>query len=212
MTRRILVWRHGQTAQNAAGVYQGQLDTELSEVGRGQAERAALVLAAYHPTRILSSDLRRAADTAAALARRVDLPVGLDARLREIDVGAWSGLTGAAVRSASPGVQEAIERGEDPVRGGHGERMADVADRTAACAGEVVAGMGPEEVVVLATHGQAARALVAGLVGLGQDVAWRTLAGLHNTHWAELVEHSAGWRLAGWNLGGLTTPPRDATH
>lgn len=212
MTRRLVVWRHGETAHNATGVYQGQLDTELSEVGSHQVTLAAPALQAYRPSRIVSSDLRRAADTARALADLSGLPVTYDVRLREIDVGAWSGMTRASVGTAYPGLSEAIDRGEDPVRGGHGEQMADVAVRTAACARDVVAAMGQDEVVVLATHGQAARALVAGMIGLDHQLAWRALAGLHNTHWAELVEHTAGWRLAGWNLGGLTPPPRDATH
>lgn len=212
MTRRLIVWRHAQTAHNAGGIYQGQLDTELSAVGAEQAAAAARALTAYAPVRIVSSDLRRAADTAGALAALTGLPVTTDPRLREIHVGAWSGMTAAAVRDAYPGVPEAIERGEDPVRGGHGEQLADVATRTASCVQEVVAGMGTADAVVLATHGQAARALVAELVGLDQAGAWRALAGLHNAHWAELVEHAVGWRLAGWNLGGCPSAPIDARH
>lgn len=212
MTRRLVVWRHGETAQNSGGIYQGQLDTELSDVGVEQAAVAAGALTAYAPSALVSSDLRRAADSARALAGLTGLEPRLDARLREIDVGTWSGMTRAWVLSAYPGVSEALERGEDPVRGEHGETMTDVAARTAACARDVVGAMGPRDTVVLTTHGQAGRALVAGMVGLDRFVAWRTLAGLHNAHWAELVEHPAGWRLAAWNVGALTPAPRAATH
>ncbi len=63
--RRLLIWRHGQTDHNASGIWQGQLDTALSEAGRAQAQAAAAVLASYEPSLIHSSDLSRAAETAA---------------------------------------------------------------------------------------------------------------------------------------------------
>src|SRR3954453_21525137 len=68
--RRLVVLRHGQTDHNASGIWQGQLDTALSEVGRAQAQAAAAVLASYEPSLIHSSDLSRAAETAAALGSR----------------------------------------------------------------------------------------------------------------------------------------------
>ena len=65
--RRLVMLRHGQTEYNAGNRMQGQLDTELSELGRQQAVAAAEVLAKRQPLLIVSSDLRRAYDTAAAL-------------------------------------------------------------------------------------------------------------------------------------------------
>src|SRR5690606_26806950 len=75
------------------GRVQGQTDIPLDEVGRRQAEEAAARLAALAPSRIVSSDLSRAADTARALARRVGLEVQTDPRLRELAFGAREGLT-----------------------------------------------------------------------------------------------------------------------
>ena len=54
--RRVIVWRHGETAHNAGGVYQGHLDTVLSERGQEQAALAARALAAREPVRLVSSD------------------------------------------------------------------------------------------------------------------------------------------------------------
>lgn len=201
MTRRLIVWRHGETAHNAGGIYQGQLDTELSQVGAQQARVAALVLAARGPDRIVASDLRRAADTARVLAEITGHPVVLDPRLREIDVGAWSGRTHQQVQQDYPAQSAALARGEDVVRGEHGESVADVATRTAALAAELTEGMARDELIVLATHGLAGRTLVAGLVGWSQQQALRSLGGLANAHWAELAEHSTGWRLVSWNHG-----------
>ncbi len=67
MSRRIILWRHGRTEWNLAGRVQGQSDVPLDDVGREQAQESAARLATLGPTRILSSDLKRAADTAAVL-------------------------------------------------------------------------------------------------------------------------------------------------
>lgn len=213
MTRRLVVWRHGETEHNASGVFQGQLDTELSEHGREQVAAAADVLATLAPSRIVASDLIRAADTGRALARVAEVPIGYDPRLREIDVGAWTGLTHEQIERDHGQSARAVARGQDPVRGGHGERLADVAARTAAAAAEIVAGMGPDDLVVLATHGQAGRALVAGLLGwpLDQPCA-RSLVGLRNAHWAQLLQQQDGWRLLTWNAGAVTPGRPCATH
>lgn len=199
--RRVVVWRHGETAHNAGGVYQGQLDTELSATGREQARRAARVLAARGVSRLVSSDLARARQTAAELAELTGLDLEPDARLREIHVGRWQGLTHVEVSARYPEAQLALERGEDVVRGETGERLADVAARTRAAFEDVVAGLPEHGLAVLATHGLATRALVCAVVGLHVGQAAQALVGLRNCHWADLVEHPTGWRLETWNAG-----------
>lgn len=199
--RRVIVWRHGETAHNRDGVYQGQLDAPLSDTGRAQAAAAAEALAARRPTRLLSSDLSRAADTAAALAGLTGLRIEPDERLREIHVGAWAGLSHQQVTHDYPDLAGAIARGEDLPRGGSGERVADVAVRARASFEELLTTLEPGATAVLATHGVASRALVADVVGLTYDQAWNALIGLRNCHWAELVEHRVGWRLDSWNVG-----------
>ena len=199
--RRVIVWRHGETEQNAAGVYQGHLDSPLSARGQQQAEQAAAVLAQRRPSRLVSSDLARAAGTAEALAGVSGLRVEADPRWREIDVGQWQGMRHADVVAAHPEAMAALDRGEDVVRGVHGESVADLQRRLRVVFDELVAEQGPEETVVIATHGLAGRALVAEVVGLSYQQAWLSLVGLRNCHWAELVEHRTGWRLEVWNAG-----------
>lgn len=201
--RRVIVWRHGETGHNASGIYQGQLDVHLSERGREQAAAAAEVLAARGASRLLASDLARASDTADALAARTGLRVEHDTRLREIHVGLWQGLAHTEVVARFPDVVAALDRGEDEVRGVHGERVADVQVRVRSVFDDLVARLGPDQGAVVTTHGMAARALVADVVGLSYQQAWLSLVGLHNCHWAELVEHRTGWRLEAWNVGVL---------
>ena len=207
--RRVVVWRHGETEHNAGGIYQGQLDSHLSARGRRQAAAAAARLAERPVARLLSSDLSRASDTADELAALTGLPVEHDERLREIHVGRWQGLPHTEVLARFPQALAALDRGEDPVRGETGERVADVQVRVRAVFDELLPRLGAGETAVVATHGMAGRALVADVVGLTARQAWLSLVGLHNCHWAEVVEHRTGWRLESWNVG--VGPPGPAS-
>jgi broad specificity phosphatase PhoE len=101
----LLVVRHGQSEWNAIGRWQGQADPRLSELGRRQAAVAADSIGAVDG--IISSDLLRAAETAAIIAERLGIgPVMVDERLRERDVGEWSGLTNPEIHKRWPGFLE----------------------------------------------------------------------------------------------------------
>lgn len=207
--RRLIVLRHGETTHNAAGVWQGQLDSPLSERGIGQAEAAARALAAFAPVRVVASDLSRAAVTGQTVARVDGVPFSTDERFREIHAGEWQGLTGAEVRASYPEDMDKLLRGDDFRRGGHGESVADVAQRCRAGAEALLEELAPGECAVVATHGVAGRALAADLVGIDQRTSWLALGGLGNCHWAELVEGRAGWRIQTWNQSAATASTRD---
>ncbi len=197
--RRVIVLRHGETEHNAARIWQGHLDTSLSERGQRQADAVGPAIAALSPTAIVSSDLARARLTAQSVGRACGIPVQLDPRLREIDVGAWQGLSASQVGEGWPDVQAALDRGEDVRRGDSGETLAEVAGRVGAALTEQLATLGAGQCLVVSTHGASGRTAAAWLLGLGHDVAWRVLGGLGNCHWAELAEGRAGWRIQTWN-------------
>lgn len=212
--RRVIVLRHGRTDDNAANVWQGHRDTVLSAIGREQATATAPVLAAYRPSVIVSSDLRRAADTARAVAELVGVPVRLDSRFREVHVGQWQGMSHAVVQARYGGVLEAIDRGDDVRKGVTGETRAELAVRVTEALDELVGGLGPGQTALVVAHGVSGRVAAAALVGLDQGVADEVLRGLDNCHWAELVEvrrtFSADvppvWRIAAWNRGAASPP------
>ena len=95
---RLLLWRHGRTAFNATARLQGQVDIPLDDVGRWQARTAAAAMLVRHtPTRIVSSDLGRAVETADPLARMAGVDVETDERVRERSFGEWEGLSGPEI-------------------------------------------------------------------------------------------------------------------
>ncbi|TCP54850.1 glucosyl-3-phosphoglycerate phosphatase (pgm family) [Tamaricihabitans halophyticus] len=197
---RIVLWRHGETDYNAAGRMQGHLDSELTAVGWNQARFAAAGLNRYEPTAIVASDLRRATDTATVFAEASGIPLRIDKRLRETNLGAWQGLTSAELDADWPG--ERLRWRADPTFAPPGgERRIDVAERAV----EVVTDLDGEldGTVLLATHGGLITSLTARLLGLPVE-HWTVLGGVSNCHWTELAkrpEPDAEWRLITHNTG-----------
>lgn len=201
--RRLILLRHGQTEYNAGNRMQGQLDTDLSELGRLQAKSAALALADRRPAALVSSDLRRAFDTASELGELAGLPVATDERLRETHLGQWQGLTHTQVDERDPGARAAWRADACWAPPG-GESRVDVARRATPVVTGLVAERPEwaEEPVVLVAHGGLIAALTAALLDLPED-RWTVLGGLGNTSWVQLSGHgepdSLSWRLDVWN-------------
>ena len=197
--RRVIVLRHGQTDHNAKGIWQGQVDSDLSETGREQARSAASALAAYQPSVVVASDLKRAAETGDEVAQVCGTPISYDPRWREIHVGQWSGMTAEQVHAEFPEERLRHLRGEDFRRGVDGESLSDVAQRVRAALDDLLDALPAGETAVVATHGVTGRVVIAELVDLDRLTAWRVLGGFGNCHWAEVVEVESGWRIQTWN-------------
>lgn len=213
--RRLVMLRHGQTEYNAGSRMQGQLDTDLTDLGRHQAVAAAEVLAKRQPLAIVSSDLRRALDTAITLGEHAGMAVKTDVRLRETHLGQWQGMTHLEVDAAAPGARMAW-RDDSRWAPPGGESRVDVAARSRPLVDQLVgehaewgldrAGDGPDRPVVLVAHGGLIAALTASLLDLPVD-NWPILGGMGNASWVQLSGHSAEdaapagirWRLDVWN-------------
>jgi broad specificity phosphatase PhoE len=90
---QIILVRHGQTQWNKEERFRGRADLDLDEVGVKQAEAAADWVAKWPVTAIYSSPLRRALNTAQALAGKLDLKVKPLQGIIDIDFGKWQGLS-----------------------------------------------------------------------------------------------------------------------
>jgi len=94
---RLFLVRHGETAANNEMRYLGSRDDPLTDHGLWQARQLARVLAQLPISSVYTSPLRRAADTAAEIARAFGIEIRLDNRLCEGSFGSWEGLTRAEV-------------------------------------------------------------------------------------------------------------------
>lgn len=202
--RAVVLWRHGRTEYNATARLQGQVDIPLDGVGRWQVEAAARHIAQRHsPSRIVSSDLSRAAATAHALADVCGLPVRLDPRLRERGFGEWEGLTAHEISERWPDQFAVWRSGRDPQRAGS-ESRASVGARVAQAVTELADEVDQDGTLVVVSHGAAITLGMVALLGL-DPTAWRGLGGLHNAHWALLRpgghRETTPWFIEAHNLG-----------
>lgn len=213
--RGLIMLRHGETTYNATRRMQGQLDTELSERGLNQAVDVAHRLGHLRVSRLLSSDLRRASETARVIGERLELGVEIDPRLRETHLGIWQGQTHAQVDATYPG-KRAAWRNSPGWAPPEGESRLDVAARARPVIDELLAEHTdwPGTWVVIVAHGGAISALTSNLLGFSVD-QYPLLTGLNNTAASVLVGRprfgvenpdvtagEAQWYFRGWNVFG----------
>lgn len=203
-TRLILI-RHGETAWNRATRIQGHTDISLSPLGLAQAERLAQALADEPLAAIYSSDLSRARQTAEALARVQDLPVRLDAGLRERAFGRFEGLSWDEITEGYPEESARWRRREPDFPVGGGESLTVFSARCLGAARRAAA-QHPGESIALVAHGGVLDCLyrAATRVALEAPRSWQ----LANATVNRLLATAEGFTLVGWNddrhLDGLT--------
>lgn len=159
---RILLARHGETEWNAIRRVQGWTDIPLSAKGQAQAEALAERLSHIPLTAVYSSDLSRAAQTAAPAAARQGLAVQTAPELREKGFGAWEGLTQADLERDYPDLWHRyhVARDLDALIPG-GETWPQVQERLSAVLHSILAvHRGPEETVLLVGHGGSGRMVI----------------------------------------------------
>ncbi|HUW78336.1 MAG TPA: histidine phosphatase family protein [Candidatus Nanopelagicaceae bacterium] len=208
MGRTLVLWRHGRTDWNDENRFQGSTDIPLNEVGIGQAENAARLVASFRPAAIVSSDLSRAFNTALPLGRITGLPIATDPDLRETNGGDWEGRVGADIRVNDGATFAAWLDSENVIAGTTGERRSDVAERAHRAIVKAFEPLNPDATLVAVTHGGAARCLIAHMLGLGTG-SWGAIGGLSNCAWSVLEEVHRNDKLVRWRLvehNGRTLP------
>jgi probable phosphoglycerate mutase len=193
-----VLWRHGQTTWNFEHRFQGQSDIPLDATGEAQADLAARRLATLRPDAVYSSDLSRAQQTAAPLARLTGLPVTLDKDLRERFGGDWEGLSDTEIRERYP-----AERATwNPP---NGEPTLAVADRVAGALTRIAESMQDGQLAIAVGHGAALRLGMERILGILVADA-PVLGSLANCSWSVLELRGARWRLNEYNAGTLPDP------
>jgi broad specificity phosphatase PhoE len=139
--------RHGQTAYNLEGRFQGQLPVPLDDTGRAQAAELAERAAAHDFAKLWCSPLLRARETADIVAARIGLEPHEDPRLMETDAGDWTDRTFADVQAEAPDAFAAFVGGEPDFAFPGGESFAQQGIRVAASLADVEQGTLPALVV-----------------------------------------------------------------
>jgi 2,3-bisphosphoglycerate-dependent phosphoglycerate mutase len=197
---RLLLVRHGESAPVRDGVpvplLEGQSDPELDPVGVEQAERVAERLTGEPIAAIYVTPLRRTAQTAAPLARRLGLEPRVEPGLIEVNLGEWEGgLFRQRVREQHPvAVRMLTEQRWDVIPGA--EPMHALARRVRAGVAAIVEAVGPGAVAAAVLHG--------GVIGelCRQATGSRPLAFVHvdNASVSRLVVFASGrWLLRSFN-------------
>jgi broad specificity phosphatase PhoE len=154
--------RHGQTAYNHEGRFQGHLPVPLDATGRRQAEELAEVAAGVELTSLWCSPLRRARETADIVAARIGLQPREDARFAETETGDWTGRSFAEIRAEDPDGFARFERSDPGFRYPGGESFAEQYERVQAALGDLRASAGELPALVVCHRGVIRLALGAG--------------------------------------------------
>ncbi len=191
---RLILLRHGETAWNIEGRYQGQSDSALTATGRAQAEALAARLHRHRVEALYSSDLGRAVETARVVAVSTGLIVNLDSRLRERHLGVFQGLLKADIRVRFPDEYRRFKTDTDYVVPG-GESARQCSTRLIACL-EEIAGRHPGQDIAVASHGGAANSLLRHALGipLGAPRRFDNL----NASWNVFTYDKGRWYLETW--------------
>jgi len=170
----ILLVRHGETAWNREGRYQGRTDVPLSDTGRAQVTALAARLAQVPIVRAIASPLSRARETAEAIVAKRGLAIELDAGLVEISHGGWEGQLAADVERTHGemfGLWRTAPSRDSPAGPG-AETLGEVEARAWPVLTRVCAHLGPDETALIAAHDAVNRVLLCRLIGLPVERLW----------------------------------------
>ena len=164
MTKIYLI-RHIQAEGNLFRMMQGHWDGEVTALGLRQAELLSERMKNEPLDAIYVSDLRRAVTTAEALQKHHPLPLRVDPRLREINMGPWEGRFFGDLKRENPGKIKTFLQREDGWRESGAEGFAEVTARAWPAIGEILRDNEGKSVAVV-SHGCTIRCLLARMLGV----------------------------------------------
>lgn len=197
-TTTLYLIRHGETDWNLQGRWQGHVDVPLNDVGRKQAQLLGerLRSESIRFDFLYSSDLVRAYQTAWTVSEAIGVPVELLPPLREIDLGAWGGMTRDDIKEHYPVEFALLEQGQDVPRGG-GETLAALSKRVVEVTEAIIA-QHPGETLGFITHGGPVRMLLAHAAG-ERDIIHMKFHHIGNTSISIVQRNAAGWEIVKLN-------------
>lgn len=168
--KQVIIARHGETDWNVGEVFRGRADVPLNQTGQAQAQALGRHLAGLDIGAVYSSPLKRAMDTAAAIAGHHDLEVTVVDELMDIDFGQWQGLGQAEIKSRYPELHRQWQEQPHLVAFPGGESLDDVARRAMRVVDRAVESGGSSTVLV--SHRVVSKLLICCLLGLDSSHFW----------------------------------------
>ena len=162
---RLILVRHGETAWNKEGRFQGQSPVGLNQRGLSQARQVANALVPKKPTALYSSPLPRTFMTAQEISRAISIPVVPLDGVKEINLGELEGITGREMREQYARLYATWRTDPSRVVFPGGESMTGLQER----AWHAIEGLEkahPDEVVVAVSHNFAIRVTLCRFMGL----------------------------------------------
>ena len=160
---RYLLLRHGQIAANRRGRWHGITDSPLTRKGRRQAKLTARYLAAHETVHaIYTSPLQRCRQTAAAVGDSLDVPVVANEGLQEMSIGDWEDMTFRELAQSHDFVNRATK--DTTYAAPAGESLSDVGARVTGALESIDDSHGPDETILVVSHGVALAVLLAELL------------------------------------------------
>lgn len=193
---RVIAVRHGETAWNADGRIQGQLDIPLNDAGRWQAQRLGQAVAEEVFDAVHTSDLLRAHQTAQAVAGVAGLPLQGHAGLRERHLGDFQGKTLPEIQALWPDQYRAWrERVPGFAPSGGGESLVQFRERVLATVHRLAQAQGQGQIALVA-HGGVMDILYR--AATGQDLHTARTWTLANAAINRLMWTPESLTLIGW--------------
>ncbi|MFC2342388.1 MAG: histidine phosphatase family protein [Negativicutes bacterium] len=168
---KLLLIRHGQTDWNLLGKYQGQTDIALSGEGIRQADLLAQNFPVDTLDIIYTSDLQRAFMTAERLAEKFSAPLYADEALRELNFGAWEGLTYQEIAERWPQEVKNLFGAPEKLQIPEGETFLMLQRRAMDKIHEIRAENEGKNVAVVA-HGAISKAILTALLHIPLHYVW----------------------------------------
>ncbi len=170
---KIILARHGETAWNAEGRYQGQVDIPLSPVGESQARALGERLRDIRIDRAVASPLSRALRTAQlALGKERATRLTTDPALQEIAHGTWEGLLASEIHDRDGERLQQWRDAPHDVLMPEGESLQHVLDRAWPALVTAAEGMGSDDTLLVVAHDAVNRVLLCRVLGIPLAKLW----------------------------------------
>jgi broad specificity phosphatase PhoE len=166
----LILVRHGETEWNVGEIFRGRIDIDLNETGEKQAELLSEYLSGLKIEAVYSSPLKRALNTAQAIARHHHVEVQIRDGLNDLDFGQWQGLSLREVSEKYKELYAEWANHPERVRLPGGQTLGQVKERAIKVVDEVTAKY--EGAAVLVSHRVVNKVLICALLGLDDSHFW----------------------------------------